>query len=142
MLHKGKLHKKKKEKIKKRRSNKKPWFVVVILFLVITGGILFYYFFFNNNALFISPIAITKFKESIKLENALRDSSIKYIKITPQSDLSFMVELIDKEEVIFSSKKDIQSQIASLQLITKRLTIEGKRFKRLDFRYDKPLIAF
>jgi hypothetical protein len=50
--------------------------------------------------------------------------------------------LIDNGEVILSSKKDIGSQLSSLQLMLARLTIEGKKLKVLDFRFDNPVVSF
>ncbi len=132
------LRRRKKTIIKKRKWNVFYLLIGCLIFsllLFFTGYFLNFYF-----PDFLSPIAKEKFKESRELEKALNKENIKFIKITSQGDLSFLVELFDKEEVIFTSKKDFESQIASLQLITKRLTIEGKRFKRLDFRYDKPMI--
>ena len=58
------------------------------------------------------------------------------------SDGSFAVTLQDGGEVILSSKKDIGSQLTSLQLVLSRLTIEGKKLKRLDFRFDNPVVEF
>ena len=58
------------------------------------------------------------------------------------SDASLIVELENEGVVILSSKKDIRSQISSLQLILSRLTIEGKKLKILDFRYDNPVVSF
>jgi len=52
------------------------------------------------------------------------------------------VELRDGGELILSSKKDLENQLSSLQLILSRLTIEGKKLKKLDFRYDNPVVSF
>ncbi len=141
MLRGAKLLKKRKKTVIKRKNVKVLYYLIVALILSL---VLFFSGYFLNKYFpdFLSPLAKEKFKEGMELEKALNKKNVKFIKITPQSDLSFLVELIDKEEVIFTSKKAFESQIASLQLITKQLTIEGKRFKRLDFRYDKPMIIF
>ena len=44
--------------------------------------------------------------------------------------------------VILTTSKDIAQQIDSLQLTIRQLTMEGKEFHRLDFRYDKPVISY
>jgi len=62
------------------------------------------------------------------------------LKITADAD-SYHVFLSDKSEIFFSSKKDINSQLASLQLILTRLTMEGKLYNKLDLRFDKPVIT-
>jgi hypothetical protein len=135
------LRRRKNIKIKKRRK----WGILYLLIASFLFSLLLIFvgFYINANYLdLVSPLSKTKFQDSAKLEEALLKANIKFIKISPQNDYSFLVKLVDEEEVIFSSKKDYQSQIASLQLITKRLTIEGKRFRGLDFRYDKPMIIF
>ena len=141
MWQKAKFPKKRNRIIAKR----KKWgalYILVIAFclsflLLFTGFLLNEYF-----PDFLSPLAKTKYQDRAKLESALEKANIKYMKIIPLKDLAFLVSLSSQEDVIFSSKKDIQSQIASLQLVVKRLTIEGKRFKSLDFRYDKPIIKY
>ena len=54
--------------------------------------------------------------------------------------VSFLVGT--NEQVIVSLQKDLTLQIASLQLTIAHLTIEGKQFKQLDFRFDKPVLTF
>ncbi|HUS51988.1 MAG TPA: hypothetical protein VMX77_00815 [Candidatus Bathyarchaeia archaeon] len=44
-------------------------------------------------------------------------------------------------EVFFSSEKEASVQVGSLQLILSRTKIEGKRLKRVDLRFDKPVIV-
>jgi hypothetical protein len=135
------LRRRKTIRIKKRRNWRLLYFLIASFFLsillIVAGYFINLYF-----PDILSPLARNRFNEISKIEKALSKTNIKFVKTTRQNDLSILVNLSDKEEVIFSSKKDLQSQIASLQLIVKRLTIEGKRFKRLDFRYDKPLIVF
>lgn len=46
------------------------------------------------------------------------------------------------QKVILSVQKDLPAQIDSLQLTISHLTIEGKQFKQLDFRFDKPVLTF
>jgi hypothetical protein len=136
------LRRRKNIRIKKRRNWKVLYFLIGSLFVSIL--LLFAGYYLNlYYPDILSPLARERFYGTLKIEQALTKANIKFIKVARQNkDLSFEVILSEQEEVIFSSKKDIQSQIASLQLITKRLTIEGKRFKSLDFRYDKPLIVF
>ena len=51
-------------------------------------------------------------------------------------------DLTDGQMIIFSPQKDLLWQLGSLQLTLRQFTIEGKHFKRLDFRYDRPVIVF
>lgn len=52
------------------------------------------------------------------------------------------IRLPDQSEVIFSLEKDMEKQVASLQLILSRSKIEGKPFSKLDLRFDKPVAVF
>lgn len=76
------------------------------------------------------------------LENTLTSKKIHFVSVVKDSESSYRVQLASDSEVIFSSKKDINEQVASLQLILARLTIEGKGLRRLDLRFDKPVIVF
>ncbi len=48
--------------------------------------------------------------------------------------------LKDDTQLIISLKKEINSQLDSLQLIYQRAKIEGKKLKQIDVRFDKPII--
>jgi hypothetical protein len=87
-----------------------------------------------------TPVSKSNNSVMLNLETSLKNKSIQYQKIEQGSDLSFYVYLNDGGLIIFSAKKDLFNQISSLQLILPRLTIEGKRLKKLDFRFDKPII--
>jgi len=68
-------------------------------------------------------------------------NALSFTAISSSSD-AYFITLKEGEEIIFSAKKDIEQQIASLQLIMKHFTIEGKLFKRIDFRFDNPVVTF
>ncbi|MBI2442558.1 MAG: hypothetical protein HYV40_01460 [Candidatus Levybacteria bacterium] len=75
-----------------------------------------------------------------ELEHLLKEKNISYLFVTTASDSAYIVTLPDNVEVVMK-KDDLSSQIASLQLISRRLTMEGKRFSRLDLRFDRPVIV-
>ena len=50
--------------------------------------------------------------------------------------------LIDGKQIIFSNSKDKNTQNYQLELIIKQFKIEGKEFKKIDLRFDKPIISF
>lgn len=77
----------------------------------------------------ISLIKKTLTKENIEIQ------SIEAVKE------GYLITLDGGKTVLFSSKKDVQSQISSLQFIVSRLTMEGRQFSRLDLRFDKPIIV-
>jgi hypothetical protein len=76
------------------------------------------------------------------VQNLLQKENYSLGDISVSSDSSILVKLKTGEEIIFTQNKDPKEQIASLQLIRARLTIEGRRFSRIDFRFDNPVITF
>lgn len=82
------------------------------------------------------------FSGSSDLKALLQQQHLSVNSLAINSDGSFLVILTDGEEIIFSKNKNLQEQIASLQLIRNRLTIEGKMAHRVDFRFDNPVVTF
>ena len=76
-----------------------------------------------------------------EIKKALNQVDIPYADIHVIDSNTWQITLNGNEQVIISTNKDISQQIASLQLITTRLTMEGKRFSRLDLRYDQPVLS-
>lgn len=70
------------------------------------------------------------------------------------NDFGFVVERIDINslsmivfnlrgtQIFFSSEKDSKKQLYEFENIIKRFNIEGKQFKSLDLRFDKPIVKF
>lgn len=117
----------------------------LFLFLVISGLYLFQIY--PQKKVSLSPLPKTSVKSGTTidinaLEKLLKQKNIAFSFLTPVDDRSFLVGLSSGEEIIFSSDKPLEAQVSSLQLISQRLTIEGKRMLRLDFRFDKPVIIF
>ncbi len=95
---------------------------------------------------YISPLSSVLSQESQPSENTdamkskLLQQKIDVDSVTTENE-NYKITLKSGEEVIFSSNKDLSSQISSLQFIMSRLTMEGRRFKRLDLTFDKPVIV-
>jgi cell division septal protein FtsQ len=128
----------KKEKLKVRV---KLVFVIFVVLLISAIGLEFLYFSFANVSV-ISPLAKSKSSALSNLESKLSQKKIPFASVVVNTNNSFTVKLLDGGEVILSSKKDIGSQLSSLQLMLTRLTIEGKKLKTLDFRFDNPVVSF
>lgn len=133
-----------------RRKLRKNKFLIflrnsLLAILGLTALYLLTYFVFNNFLLnkgeIVSPLSRTTVRND-SLEGVLIDSKIPFSKIERATDSSYLVFIKDGGVVSFSSTRDFRKQVSSLQLILSRLTIEGKRFKRLDLRFDKPVIVF
>lgn len=55
-----------------------------------------------------------------------------------ENDLSVKT---DSSEIVFSSLKEIDLQIMTLQTIYKNAKIEGRTYKKIDLRFDRPVIV-
>lgn len=122
---------------------------VCVLFAIITYPLFCFGIIFKENP-YIAPIPSQKdvqgvathhFDQTSELASELAKNELPYDTIQGVNG-GYDVKLTSGEEVIFSADKDIASQISSLQLIQSRLKIEDRRFSRLDFRYEKPVITF
>lgn len=76
------------------------------------------------------------------VQKVLKDNNILFSQVLVLSDLSYEVTIPNNGQVRLSSQKNINKQITSLQRILRELTIEGKQFKIIDFRFDEPIISF
>ena len=137
---------------KSKNRKKKVVRIIALVILAASVSIASGYFFAvqqKQRQTLISPLAQGVLGKSVSND----DSDISYIKeklskltidLTSivASGSSYRLTLKDGEEVIFSSQKSLDSQISSLQFITLHLTMEGRRFHRLDLRFDKPVIVF
>jgi len=119
-------------------------FVLLVGVLLLIISVAFYYtskIIISKRQNFVSPVSLTNDKD-LSLQSLLYKNNVPFSDVKVASDSSYIITLKDGSEVDFSSKKSTSSQISSLQLILSRLTIEGKKFKKLDLRFDKPIIEF
>lgn len=135
---------------RQRRVYRNIGFFFLLLGILLFVGSMLFYTLFRLGVIFKEPLYIppipdsgtaTSFNLTDQLQRQLKNSNIEFKSVTPIGDY-YKVELSGGETVLFSQKKDISMQIASLQLILEQLTIEGKGFKELDFRFDKPVVNF
>ncbi len=126
------------------RNNKKK---ILGYFLIIFGLILIAFAASSmigfRELSYLSPVvSITDYRKANEVQMLLDKKNIPYVKINTDSDTLTTVDIKDSGKVYLSTKGDLLKQISSLQLVLSKLTIEGKRFKSLDFRFDKPVINF
>ena len=93
-----------------------------------------------KNSLFVSPIGKVNTNGAL-VEKLLKDNKIRFSAIIRQSNY-YSVNIQDNGQVKISQDKNIVEQITSLQRILRELTIEGKPFKSIDFRFSEPIISF
>ena len=130
-------------KRQKKEEKKKRWGVLLLILGLITICFsLFFAAFLQKPEPIINPLSKDQASDTSKLIKILKEKNIMYSDISTDKDLSYIIKLPDKRVVVIDSKKDIEKQLSSLQFITSQLKIEGKTFKRLDFRYQRPVITF
>lgn len=114
-----------------------------ILLLTILGFVIFLInsLFLSGKPLFISPMGENNI-DTKKVEKILKDKNILFSSIVLLSDSSYLISISNNGKVRLSLGKDIEKQISSLQRILVALTIEGKPFKNIDFRFAEPIISF
>ncbi len=131
----------KKDGHRERKLFPKLFFLIVSLLIFCLLFVGYYFYSGRFKSSFISPLAKEESFSTEKVNELLKKNSISFSSVVFIND-SFLVSLSSGEEVILSSQKNLEQQISSLQVILSRFTIEGKKFSRLDFRYDKPLVTF
>ena len=130
------------KKQKKEASKKRTGIFLIFIGLVLIVVSLFYTTFFEKVPEPISPLSKNQTSVNSIIEKTLKSKNIPFISIETSKDLSLIIKLSKDSEVVIDPNKDIDGQLSSLQLILSQLKIEGKLFKRLDFRYQKPIISF
>lgn len=132
---------------RRNRKAKKGLFLILLflLFFLVLTSLFFYYWF--TKTLFISPLPDRSLDNSNplateELKTLLGKSNIAFSEVKSSTGSSILVTLKDGGDVLFSAKKSLREQVSSLQLILSRLTIEGKRFKSLDLRFEKPSVVY
>lgn len=113
---------------------------IVSFALLIGGYSLFLGITVTRNS-FISPLSLVNEKKNNDIVTLLSSKNIAFSR-AEASESAILVTLASGEEILFSTSKSYDMQISSLQLILSRLTIEGRKIKSLDFRFDKPVIIF
>jgi len=81
-------------------------------------------------------------KISLKLLEELKKINIKINTIDIKNEDMILFNLDDKKEIVFTSRKEIEKQIFPILIILKQIKVEGKKYKRIDVRFDKPIIKF
>ena len=126
----------------KRKRNLKRGIIFYVFLLGILGIFAFFLntFLISRKETIISPLSKPGI-DLVSVEKILKDNNIAFSAVTAL-DSSYSVNIPNNGQVILSKDKDINSQIASLQRILIQLTIEGKTFKNIDFRFSEPTISF
>ena len=130
---------------KLKRKSKRDLLKIIPYFFLILIILLSLYFITSLvlNKKIISPLAQKYLSfESENVSEDLYKAGISFTSVKRSGDSLYIVTLSDGGQAIITPAKNIKNQISSLQLMLSRLTIEGKRVKVIDFRYDRPVVRF
>jgi len=72
----------------------------------------------------------------------LEQINLKPLTIDIKGQDMLLFKLSSEKIIVFSSQKERQFQIYQLEIIVKQFKIKGKEFKKIDLRFDKPIIQF
>ncbi len=134
----------------KKQLNKKRILLLSILsglvgvICVILGVIVL-----SREPVFISPLpflrslglASTNDASKKKIQDFMKAQNIPYKDISLAGKTTYIIKMTENGNAYITTNKDVSEQLSSLQRIHSRLTMEGKKFTRLDLRYDKPVIV-
>jgi hypothetical protein len=142
MLRKKKTEKRQIKRIQRRRT--KTFIQIAVFTFLLSGAAVAGAWFFARNQAVISPLPVlsmTSTSDPVRVaEYELKKLQISVEKITEQGD-SLVIMLGKNQEAVIATDGNIAKQLASLQLITRQLTMEGKHFSRIDLRFDKPVVS-
>jgi len=126
----------------RRRNSFKKKLTGCILLLTALGLLIFFVnmLFTARSSSYISPVGKNNTDRN-RVEKILKDNNISFSQVVILPDSTYEIIIPNNGKVRLSSRKDAASQITSLQRILEQLTIEGKSFKNIDFRFEEPIIS-
>lgn len=81
-------------------------------------------------------------KQALFFVDKLKQLNIIPLAIDIKGQDVILFNLIDDKKIIFSNNKDREAQEYQLELIIRQFKIEGKDFKKIDLRFNKPIVEF
>jgi cell division septal protein FtsQ len=81
-------------------------------------------------------------KQTLFFVDKLEQIKIKPLTIDISGQDMLVFNLNDNKKIIFSIKKEKELQDNQLELIIRQFKIEGKEYKKIDLRFNKPVIGF
>jgi hypothetical protein len=125
----------------RRKRHLKQKIVAYIFLLGMLGFVVYLLnaYIISTKPLYINPIGKAGLNQA-SVEKILQDNGILFSSITSSDYYSINIQ--NNGQVKLSKTKNFREQVASLQRILRELTIEGKQFKSIDFRFSEPIISF
>lgn len=100
------------------------------------------------------PLLITRrvsLKEGVILADPGEKTAITMVKLIEETNLELervtieaekMLAVIDSIEIVLRTTEVDPNKLKALQFLVKRFTIEGKKPKKIDLRFEKPIVKF
>lgn len=86
-------------------------------------------------------ISLKEILDGLYFLKSLIDINIK-VDSLDINGINMIVCKLENKKIIFSSEKEKELQIFQVKEIIRRFKIEGKNYKEIDLRFDKPVIRF
>lgn len=81
-------------------------------------------------------------KFTLSMINLFRNLNYLINKVEIKSEEMIIFELFSQQQILLSSKKDLDKQKYELTQILKQFKIKGSSFKKIDLRFNKPVVVF
>jgi len=81
-------------------------------------------------------------KQTLFFIDKLKQINLRPLTIDIKGQDMLVFNLNDSRIIVFSNSKDKDVQNYQLELIVKQFKIEGREFKKIDLRFNKPIIQF
>jgi len=81
-------------------------------------------------------------KQTLFFIDKLRQINLSPLTVDIKGQDMLVFNLVNDQQIIFSNNKDKNVQDHQLKLIIRQFKIEGKGFKKIDLRFEKPIIQF
>ncbi len=81
-------------------------------------------------------------KQTLFFIDKLKQINLRPLTIDIKGQDMLVFNLNDSRIIVFSNSKDKDVQNYQLELIIRQFKIEGKEFKKIDLRFNKPIIEF
>lgn len=108
-------------------------------------GVIFTAFLFSGFTI-LSPITKSQSASTdaqiAEIQTFCQQNHIDCESVQTIDETSIQITLGNHSIILLSTKKDLKNQLSSLQEATAQLTIKGKQFKKLDFRFANIVITF
>lgn len=102
-----------------------------------------YYQKLNNNSFSVGNwIDYKDLQQALFFVDKLKQINLKTLTVDIKGQDMLVFNLNSDKEIIFSSQKEKELQDYQLELIIRQFKIEGKDYKKIDLRFNKPIIQF